>query len=436
MSWATRFRLRQYIRGSLWVLPLLGGVLGALLGELDVLLEQSEHLPAGLTYSSSTASTVLSAVVGAMAALTGFVVTVTVLVVQMATGTFSARYMRLWYRDRMLKASLALLVGTLAFSFALLRRVESNFVPNLGVSIAGMLVIASLLFFLVFLDRYLHRLRPVAVAVLVAGYIYRDFERDAAALAAAPEIFSGVFERGERQPTMVVRSAMPGAIQAIDVRGLLQWARVHDQLVVVHHSIGDFVPAGAELIEAYGRSAADRWAERSLRGMVALGAERTIEQDPAFAIRIMVDIADHALSPAVNDPTTAVQVLDHLGEVLRLIGKTDLSEQRWHGDERVQRGVVIPVRRWQDYLALAATEIREYGHSTIQVMRRMRAMLEELREEVRPEYRPAVEDELARLDATVLRNFGDSADLDRASTPDAQGIGGRTRPPGQRAIPR
>ncbi len=428
MTWATRFRVRQYLRGSLWVLPFVGGVLGALAGALDVPLDESVHLPAALTYSSSTASTVLSTIVGAMAALTGFVVTVTVLVVQMATGTFSARYMRLWYRDRMLKASLALLIGTLTFSFALLRHVESNFVPNLGVSIAGFLVVASLLYFLVFLDRYLHRLRPVAVAVLVAGYVYRDFERDEAALAGAPDIFWGVFERGGKQPTLVVRSQMPGAIQAIDVRGLVRWAREHDCLVVVRHSIGDFVPAGARLIEAYGGSGAEKQAERRLRGMVALGAERTIEQDPAFAIRIMVDIADHALSPAVNDPTTAVQVLDHLGEVLRLVGKVDISGQRWDGEGNVQCGLVIPVRRWEEYLALGTTEIREYGYSAIQVMRRMRAMLDELREEVRPEHRPAVEDELARLDATVPRHFGDSADLDRASTADAQGIGGRTGP--------
>src|SRR5690349_17763021 len=99
MTWSTAFRIRQYLRGSLWVLPLVGCVLGALLGVVDTQVEKSVHLPANWTYSSSTASTLLSAIVGAMAALTGFVVTVTVLVVQMATGSFSARYMRLWYRD-------------------------------------------------------------------------------------------------------------------------------------------------------------------------------------------------------------------------------------------------------------------------------------------------------------------------------------------------
>src|SRR5262245_10572754 len=137
VSWTTAFRLRQFALGSLWVLPLAGGLLGVLAGSGLILADRTVHLPAYWTYSPSTASTLLSAIVGAMAALAGFVVTVTVLVVQMATGSFSARYMLLWYRDRVLKALLALLVGTLAFSFALLRRVESNFVPNLGVTIAG-----------------------------------------------------------------------------------------------------------------------------------------------------------------------------------------------------------------------------------------------------------------------------------------------------------
>ena len=211
ISWATSFRIRQDLRGNLWVLPLLGGVLGCILGGLDVLVDRSIDLPSGLTYTPSTASAVLSAVVGAMAALTGFVVTVTVLVVQMATGTFSARYMRLWYRDPMLKSLLALLVGTLAFSFALLRRVDDNFVPNLGVSITGLLVLTSLLLFMVFLDRYLHRLRPVAVATLVAGYVHREFERLRAEAVTTPGILAGTFDSNGRQPTAFSRTASSGS---------------------------------------------------------------------------------------------------------------------------------------------------------------------------------------------------------------------------------
>src|ERR1700753_3514216 len=92
-------RPRLYVRDSLWVLPLAGAVLGAVLGLVDIQVDKSAHVPPQFQYSSSTATAVLAAIVGAMAALTGFVVTVTTLVVQMATGTFSARYLRLVCRD-------------------------------------------------------------------------------------------------------------------------------------------------------------------------------------------------------------------------------------------------------------------------------------------------------------------------------------------------
>jgi uncharacterized membrane protein len=159
--------------------------------------------------------------------------------------------------------------------------------------------------------------------------------------------------------------------------------------------------------------------------MIALGVERTIEQDPAFAVRIMVDIAVRALSPAVNDPTTAVQVLDHLEDLLRLVGQTDLSDQG-APIEVMDEGLVVPVRRWVDYLTLSVTEIREYGAESIQVVRRLRAMLEELAEAVLPERRAAVVDELARLDAVIASRWGGTVDVDLAGVSDRQGIGGPT----------
>jgi uncharacterized membrane protein len=86
--------------------------------------------------------------------------------------------------------------------------------------------------------------------------------------------------------------------------------------------------------------------------------------------------------------------------------------------------LVVPARSWDDYLTLSVTEIREYGSHAIQVLRRLRAVLEGLRDSVRPEFVGSVDDELARLDATVAASFGDSVDHDRAGTADRQGIGG------------
>ena len=421
--WALDFKTRQYLKGSLWFLPLLGGITGALLGLLEPVIARQVAMPGYLEYSASTASVLLASIVGATASLTGFVVTVSVLVVQMATSSFSARYMRLWYRDRVLHVLLALLVGTFTFSFTLLAGVEENSVPHLGVSVTGVLMTADIFVFLFFLDRFVHRLRPVAVAALTAaaGRQALEFHVRASRRSDAPELVRDPLEiPGE--PTAVVRALRPGSIQAIDASGLVQFARQRRSTLVLNHAIGDFVPAGAAVIRVYGGEAIEERDEQRLRRMIALGVERTIEQDPAFAVRIMVDVAIKALSPAVNDPTTAVQVLNHLGDLLHRIGAVDFGPR-----ERAEAGtgrVLIPARGWEQYLALGVTEIRVYGASSVQVARRLRAMLEELHEAVLPEHRPAVEDELARLEVAVDLALGTSPDLDRAREADRQGLGG------------
>jgi uncharacterized membrane protein len=425
MTWSLGFRLRRYLRESLWVIPLVGGALGWTFGIASADLSSVSDVTTRWNYSAATAEAVLAAVVAASVGLVGFVVTVSVLIVQMSTNTFSARYMRIFYRDRAFKAVLAVLIGAFTFSYTLMRHVEEDDVPNLGVTFAGALLGLGILLFVVFLDRAIHRLRPVAVAALVAqagrkalSEVLAEAARpDAPAVVPAPYSPPG-------DPVRVVRLLRGGAIQAIDFRGLGRWAHENESLVVLRHPIGDFVPAGAVLMQLYGRDPGPESEER-LRSLVALGVERTIEQDPAFAVRIMVDIAIRALSPAVNDPTTAVQVLDHLEDLLRMVGQTDLSDEGAPLEE-METGLVVPVRRWGDYLTLSVTEIREYGDRSIQVVRRLRAMLDELSESVLPERREAVLRELERLDEAVAARWGSSVDLDLAGRSDRQGIGGPT----------
>ena len=219
--------------------------------------------------------------------------------------------MRLWYRDPFQKIVLATFAGTLTFSFSLLRRVTDNAVPNIGVTAAGVLVTISVLLLLWYVARFAHALRPVAVAAQVAAAGRRVVDRLPRSDPATIRISGGdetmTIPAG---PSTVVRSARAGAIQAIDGRGLMALAHKHECTMVLLHSVGDFVPTGAGLVRVHGR--APRAVQRRLRRMFALGRERTLEQDPAFALRILVDIAIRALSPAVNDPTTAVQVLDYI----------------------------------------------------------------------------------------------------------------------------
>jgi uncharacterized membrane protein len=419
MSWAVLFRVREYLKGSLWYGPVAGAILGPLLALLTRQADTSLTVPKAWQYAPSTASTVLTTIVGATVALAGFVVTVTILAIQMATGTFSARYMRIWYRDPLLKATLAVLAGTLTFSFSLLRQVTGTQVPNIGVSVAGVLLVLGLVLFLVFFDRFVHRLRPVAVAAFVSQVAQRAFTTVA---SVVPDTTSAPVAAGD--PVLLVSSRRDGSIQAVDVRGLVSWASRHHYLLVMRAAIGDFVTSGQQLIAVFGDANPPAHASRELQGMVALGVERTIEQDPAFGLRIMVDIAVKALSAAINDPTTAVQALDHIANVLRLLGSTALHGSFTFRDSGGTPRLLMPGRTWEDYLSLAVTEIREYGATSIQVTRRLRAMLEDLRASVRPEYRAAVDAEIVKLNATVATGFAGSVDLTEAQARDAQGIGG------------
>jgi len=349
---------------------------------------------------------------------------VTVLLVQMATGTFSARILRLWYRDPLLKATLAVLVGTLTFSFSVLRRIGDESVPDLGVTLSALAVSLCLLVFIVFFDRCIRRLRPVSVAADVARAARSMFEQTVR-LADRPDI-RWDYGATRADPKLVVRASSGGAIQAVDPDGLVGWAREHGAELVLPHPVGDFVQTGEVLVLVYGGEFGPRAADQ-LEGMIALGDERTFDQDPAFALRMMVDMANRALSPAVNDPTTAVQVLDHIGEILGVIGRTDLDARtKLVGADR-PAVVVMVTRRWEDLVALGLTEIREFGATSVQIVRRLRALLEELLETVRPEHQAPVEDELRRLDATVGAVWRDSVDLDRATEADRQGIGGWVR---------
>ncbi|MFG3346062.1 DUF2254 domain-containing protein [Streptomyces sp. NPDC048018] len=418
-SWAARFRLRQRVMASLWFGPTLGLLLGILLAELALLAEGTK-LPGDWRYSATTASGVLTAIVGAMVALLGFVVTIGVLVVQQATGTLSPRYMRLWYRDRLQKAVLATFTGTFAFSFGLLRRVETGSVPDLGVTLAGAAVAVSLVLLLVYLNRFTHRLRPVAIAELVANLGETVFTEGA-------EAVRGAAPRGDRSlpsggPVMRVRTERGGAIQAFDVSGLLAEAARHDCVFVVPRLIGDFVPPGAVLVEVHGgRSRPD---PERVAGHVALGAERTIEQDPAFALRVLVDIAIRALSPAVNDPTTAVQVINHIERFLHTVGTPRLPGRYVLADAHGNARLVLPGRTWDTYLQLAVCEIRDYGGTSVQICRRLRALLDGLLEALPPERHPAVLRESSLLRESVERAFADPARRALAQQADLQGIGG------------
>src|SRR5262249_38774789 len=139
--------------------------------------------------------------------------------------------------------------------------------------------------------------------------------------------------------------------------------------------VGDHVAAGDPLFRIFKGGAA--LPETSLRDSIAVGQERTLEQDPTFAFRILVDVALKALSPAINDPTTAVLALDRIHHLLRVVGNRHLDTGQIRDDKGRLR-LVSRTPDWEDFVCLAVTEIRHFGGNSIQVVRRLNAMLESL----------------------------------------------------------
>ena len=154
-----------------------------------------------------------------------------------------------------------------------------------------------------------------------------------------------------------------------------------------------------------------------------LGRERTFEQDPKYPIRLLVDIAIKALSPAINDPTTAVQTLDQLEDLLRRLGASEL-DVGYVADQSGALRLVFPTPTWEDYLTLAFDEIRQFGSSSVQVLRRLRSALVGLADALPSDERvKAVRLYLEHLDHVVEASPFDAEDRRMALQEDRQGIG-------------
>jgi uncharacterized membrane protein len=211
-----------------------------------------------------------------------------------------------------------------------------------------------------------------------------------------------------------------GVVMAFSVVELVRLAREADALVALLPQVGDPLAPGDQMFHVHGGT--QPISPDALRGCVAVGPERTLEQDPAFAFRILVDIANKALSPAVNDPTTAVLALDQIDHLLLHLGRRRLSDGRACDREGNLR-VVYDTPDWPNYVALAVSEIRHFGEGSMQVGRRLRAMLEHLIRELPEDRWPPLREELVLLESGVKRGFRDEVDRKRAAIADQQGVG-------------
>ncbi|PWT89700.1 MAG: DUF2254 domain-containing protein [Blastocatellia bacterium] len=419
MSWLSRYRLRLYLRNSIWIFPVISIALALASARLLGRIELAQGW--ALNLNPDTGRTVMSTIASSMFALVVIASSAVLLVVQLASAQLTPRIIAFVYRSRVRKISLTVFAFTFTFSVGALVRIEDR-VPLLTSYVGAYGFLINLALFLYFIDSVGKTVRPSAALTMVALAGRREIHSlYPSRLSENHTTSPDSNELLNREVRRIIANELDGVLLAFDRKGLVSLAERTNCIIELVPQVGDFVAAGDPLFRIC--DGGEGLTVESLRKSVAFGQERTLEQDPMFALRIIVDIASKALSPAINDPTTAVLSIDQLHHLLRDVGSRSLAEGR-DVDSKGKVRLMYRTPNWEDFVNLAVTEIRQYGRDSIQIMRRLRAMLDNLIETLPERRAPLLQHELALLTSSSIRMFPDTSDQDLAHMPDLQGMGG------------
>lgn len=421
MRWIQRYRLSTYVRSALWLVPLVSMALAML---LNPLLRQFDQATAWtvLGFGVDGTRALLAMLAASMLSLLVFVLSALLIAVQIASAQLTPRVIAATFlRDRSIKFTIGLVVFTFMLSVGVLGRTEES-VLQLSTALCILASIASIGMFLFLVDYALKALRPISVVARVAAEGFKVIED------VYPHLLGTETDRRRSKLTWkpgpaertVPHEGDSAVLIAADFRWLSAAGIAARGLIELVPRVGEFIAVGEPLFHL--RGGAVGLDDRALRAALAFGQERTLEQDPMFAFRILVDIAAKALSPAINDPTTAVLSLDQIHRLLRSVGKRHLDTEAML-DESGTLGVAFHTPDWEDYVILAVSEIRQYGRGSFQVVRRLRAMLENLIVSLPADRRPPLDVQLRMLARAVERDFPDAEDRASAAFADPQGLG-------------
>jgi uncharacterized membrane protein len=404
----------------LWFIPLVIVLIAAVVANALVALdERIVGAPLEFSGDASSAQGLLTTIAASTLAMTTLVVSITIVALQLASQQFSPRVMRTFFRDTGTKVSLGIFLSTTVYALMVLRVVEpatateDEFVPTFSVTVAFGLMLASLVTFLYFVHHVAHSIRAVHIMESVAAETRR---------AIRDQHFSGVplvaGEWPDRPADAVLRSEQaPGVLLGVDEDDLVELAaarRVRFRLVP---NVGMYVPSNMGLVEVWADDPSGECPVTAAEVVrfIGIGPERTMQQDLGFGFRQLVDMAEKALSPAINDPTTAVQCLNRIHDLLRRLAVL-VDPVRVYRDPSGTPRLYIKEHGWEEWVHLGLDEIRIYGRDSLQVHRKLRLILSDLMELLAddPDRLAPLQQQVTLLDRAAQRAFADPEDRQRA----------------------
>ena len=406
--------MRDQLRSAFWVVPAACVVvaIGTAIG-LVVLDQALGSVSPGILFPGppSGARSFLSSITQAMIAFTGLVFSITMVVLQLTSGQFSPRVLRAFLRDRTIQFALGIFVSTFVYAMVVQRAVTGSaghhpFVPRLAVTGAFALVLASVGLFIFYIHHVSNMIRVATIITNLRSesqaVLERRYPADQPPATQASDV--GLLKA-------TVAAPGPGVLVSVNEGDLDHLAGRADCALVLAVRVGDFVPEGAPLVRIYcgrdgdddgGRDGAGDNDEASVLSAVAQATERTMEQDLAFGFRQLVDIAERALSPSTNDPTTACQAIDALHDLLRRLCTRHLPSGR-HCDRNGLIRLIVPQYSFADFVDLAIREIWRYGSNASQVPERIETMLNDLSRVALPEYLSVLQQWTNKIEISARR---------------------------------
>jgi uncharacterized membrane protein len=412
---------------SSWGIPALYAAAAIALGMTLPRLETRYFSDLVSPISTSAATAVYASIASGMISLTGIVFSLAFVMIQFSATAYSPRIVWWMARDPVMSHGLGTFIATFLYAIAALTGVDRNSsgkVPFLSLWLVVVLLAASVAMFVALVQR-IQRLQVNQMLVFVGNHGRKVVEATYPPLGA-PSNERETTPHDSTTPTQIlVHHGNPLYVQVIHVDTLVNLASASDGVIEMIASVGDTVVEMTRLLQVYGAHV--KIDERKLLNAVELGEERTFEQDPKYAIRILVDIAIRALSAAINDPTTAVQSLDQIQDLLLRLGMRRL-EIGTYPDRAGNTRLLVPFLRWDDLLCLAFDEICAYGAGSIQVMRRMNALLADLKIALPEERQAGLTAWQARVKATILSSYRTNEERAEAFKEDRQGLGAPRQP--------
>jgi uncharacterized membrane protein len=400
----------------LWLIPLACVIAGVALSLSTIAIDRAydyELVPQSISGGPDAAMEILGTVAASMVSLAALVLTITMVVVQLAMGQFSPRIVQRILEDKPSQLAIGIFVGTFAHSVIALREVQTGddgVVPGLAVVVGFVLVIISIMVLVWYVNHIGRSLRVSALIELVGSATRELLDSTYADRGAAPK-----FER----PTICIPRS--GVITRIDHEALVRIAGAADCVLTLLPALGEFVPAGAPLFEM--SQDTGRIDMKAAIGAIGIGPERTLDQDMAYGLRMLVDIAERSVAEGpFLDPTTAVQAIDRLYDCLRQLAPRPFPDGRYR-DEKGELRLVTQTMTWDDYVHLAFDEVRMAGAGSPQVARRLRAALEELIVIAPNERKNSLQEQLELLASGVQQEIDEETDIRRSSLGNRRGNG-------------